>query len=278
MDIAGVRVGGRCPVRIMGVLNASPESFYRGSVRTGARGIAGAARRMEDDGADFVDVGGMSTAPYLRTRVPERTEAARVAAAVRAVAGATNLPISVDTYRAGPARAALDEGASIINDVTGLQGDPRMPDLVAERRPAVVLCAHRPGGTGGAGVAGPLSRSVRIARRCGASGILLDPAIGFFRRSGSGPVTRIRGGWAGRDARAIREISRIRGYPVLVSVSRKSFIGEVVGRGPEGRLAGSLAAEAAAVIYGADVIRTHDVAESRDAAGVARLLRPGKGL
>lgn len=269
-------------MRIMGVLNASPESFYRASVSTAGRAMRDAAGAMEAEGADFVDVGGMSSAPYLRTAVPARTEERRVLAAVRAAQDATNLPVSVDTCRASVARAALAQGAEVLNDVTGLKRDPGMPGVVSEFSPSVVLCAHHPGpaGPGPAAARALLRRSVRIAEAAGASGIALDPAVGFFRREGGMLGTRIRSGWAERDLSVIRGLGSLGGHPVLVSVSRKSFLGAVLGRGPEGLLAGSLAAEAAAVIYGADVIRTHDVAASRDAAAVALRLRPRgrKGL
>ncbi|RNJ79826.1 MAG: dihydropteroate synthase [Nitrosopumilus sp. H8] len=275
-QIGGVRVGGGSPVRIMGILNASPESFYKKSVASTKRSIRDAAGRMEDGGADFIDVGGMSTAPYLSTGVSEKTETRRILGAVKIIQNATNLPISVDTCRGGVARAALEQGVEIINDVTGLKHDKSMRHAVSEFSPSVILCAYDPGIVS-AGVATTrrlLRESVRIADKSGASGIVLDPAIGFFRKGGRGPYyTRIKSDWTSRDLSAIKKIGSLGNHPVMVSVSNKSFLGAILGKDPGDRLAGSLAAEAASVIHGADVIRTHNVEESRDAVAVARRLR-----
>ncbi len=278
--LGGVPVGGGSPVRVMGILNASPESFYKKSVMASPARMRSAAARMEMEGADFVDVGGASTAPYLPTAVPERTEAARVLKAVRAVQDATNLPVSVDTCRASVARAALECGAEILNDVTGLKFDAGMRGVVSEFGPSLVLCAYGAGRAAGdpAGSARALLRqSVSIARGCGvpSSRIVLDPAIGFFRRAGSGGAfTRTGSDWADRDVRVISRLRSIgRGRPVLVSVSNKSFLGRILGRdAPEDRLFGSVAAEAVSVVNGADVVRTHNVAQTRDAVAVASRL------
>ena len=122
-----VRVGGSNPVRIMGILNTSPESFYKKSVSVGKQKIVDAVYSMEEEGANFIDVGGMSTAPYLSTMVSEKTEAIRIVNAVKIIQQITNLPISVDTCRASVANEALELGVDIINDVTGLKYDPMMP-------------------------------------------------------------------------------------------------------------------------------------------------------
>ena len=116
-----VRVGGSNPVRIMGILNTSPESFYKKSISIGRQKIVNAIHRMEEGGADFIDVGGMSTAPYLSTMVSEKIEMTRIVNAVKIIQRTTNLPISVDTCRAGVAKEALELGVDIINDVTGLK-------------------------------------------------------------------------------------------------------------------------------------------------------------
>lgn len=277
----------------MGIINASPESFYGASVRTTRRAVAAAAARMQREGADIIDVGGMSTAPYLDTMIPEDVEAARVAMAVAAARSAASLPISVDTCRAGPAEAALERGASIVNDVTGLRYDPDLRGTAARHAASVVLCAHAPrADTGGwRETRALLEGSVEIARDAGVprSRIAVDPALGFFRRSGRGPLfTRTgRGGgaraarasWVARDLSIIRDLRRLRfGYPVVVSASAKSFIGAVIaggrGRGadapsPSRRAAGSLSCEAAAVLNGADVVRTHNVAGTAAAVAAA---------
>ncbi|RNJ80254.1 MAG: dihydropteroate synthase [Nitrosopumilus sp. B06] len=273
--IGGVKVGGSNPVRIMGILNVSPESFYKKSVATTKSRIRDAARCIEDKGADFIDIGGMSTAPYLSTMISERTETRRILDAVSIIQNATNLPISVDTCRAGVASAALGQGVEIINDVTGLKHDKAMRQAVSEFSPSVILCAYHAGAVS-AGVATTrrlLKESIRIAKESGASGMVLDPAIGFFRKSGRGIYTRIKSDWTGRDLSAIKKLGSLGSHPVMVSVSNKSFLGAILGKDPGDRLAGSLAAEAASVIYGADIIRTHNVEASRDAAAVAQKLR-----
>lgn len=297
----------------MGIINASPESFYGASVRTTRRAVAAAAARMQREGADIIDVGGMSTAPYLETMVPEETEAGRVAMAVEAAASASALPVSVDTCRAAPAEAALERGASIVNDVTGLRHDPALRGVAARHSASVVLCAHAPRARSGGWreTRALLERSVEMARDAGVprSRIAVDPALGFFRGSGSGPLfTRTGAGagaggrrgaadalsWARRDLGIIRDLRRLRfGYPVVVSASAKSFIGAAIGAGGPAapppalsrRAAGSLSCEAAAVLNGADVIRTHNVAAAAAAVAAAssasgrrapRRARPGR--
>ena len=137
-----VRVGGSNPVRIMGILNTSPESFYKKSISTSRQRIVDAVHIMEDEGADFIDVGGMSTAPYLSTMVSEKTEANRIINAVKIIQQKTNLPISVDTCRATVAKEALELGVDVINDVTGLKYDKMMPKIIERYYPSLILCAY----------------------------------------------------------------------------------------------------------------------------------------
>lgn len=272
----------------MGIINASPESFYGASVRTTRRAVAAAAARMQREGADIIDVGGMSTAPYLDTMIPEEEEAARVAMAVDAARSATPLPVSIDTCRAAPAEAALERGASIVNDVTGLRYDPELRGAAARHGASVVVCAHaaRANDGGWRETRALLEGSVEIARDAGVprSRIAVDPALGFFRgtgrgrlftRTGRGGGRAARGSWVRRDLSIIRDLRRLRfGHPVVVSASAKSFIGAVVGGGggapaPSRRAAGSLSCEAAAVLNGADVVRTHGVAGTAAAVAAA---------
>ena len=287
------RAGGTAPVLVMGIINASPESFYGASVRTTRRAVAAAAARMQREGADIIDVGGMSTAPYLDTMIPEGEEAARVAMAVEAVRSASSLPVSVDTCRAAPAEAALGRGATIVNDVTGLRHDPGLRGAVSRHAASVVVCAHaaRAEAGGWRETRALLEGSVEIARDAGVprSRIAVDPALGFFRGSGRGRLftrTGGRGGrpartsWARRDLSIIRDLRLLRfGYPVVVSASAKSFIGAVIGgasgggagraAAPSRRTAGSLSCEAAAVLNGADIVRTHNVAGTAAAVAAA---------
>jgi len=140
--IGNVRVGGKNPVRIMGILNTSPESFYKKSVNTTKTHIKNAVIQMEDEGVDFIDVGGMSTAPYLSTTVSEKVESKRVLNAIKIIQNVSNLPISVDTCRAKVARDALEYGIEIINDISGLKYDGKMQEVVSEFVPSLILCAY----------------------------------------------------------------------------------------------------------------------------------------
>ena len=270
-----IGVGPQYPVRIMGIINASAESFYKESVREGADEIKKEAAAMAEAGADYIDIGGMSTAPYLDAMVPEAVEFGRVQTAILAVSDACELPISVDTVRSGVARMALESGATILNDVSGFTHDPKMPDVISRYSPDIVLCAHSEQRRAGdeQDTAMLLAGMLGAAKKYGAdvSRTVVDPAIGFFRNADNPLCTRIDRDWALRDACMIRHLRSIAGgMPALVSASNKSFIGKMLdGRPPEGRLYGSLAAEAMAVAGGADIIRTHNVSQSRDAVRVA---------
>ena len=280
--LAGVAVGDGLPVAVMGVVNVSPESFHPGSVYRGESAILTAGLAMVEAGAALVDVGARSTAPYLETEIDEAVEAERLARAVETLAAKLPVPVSADTARPGPARAALEAGARVINDVSTLR-DPDVARLVAEHRAGLVIMAapHQPrraaprrrtprARTPAGTVRTLLADGLRRARRAGipAAHIVLDPGIGFFRDE---PMP-----WHEWDVRVLRELSALRrlGRPLCVGVSRKSFIGAIVERvDTVDRLAGSLAATAIAVLHGAALVRTHDVAETRDAVRVAERVR-----
>src|SRR5258705_6158282 len=139
--LAGVTLGRAVPVAVMGALNVSPESFHPGSVTTEGADLLAAALAMVDAGATLIDVGARSTAPYGTATVSDRDEQERLARAVETLAAKVPVPISADTTRPGPARAALDAGARIINDVSGLP-DPEGATLVCERRAGAILIAR----------------------------------------------------------------------------------------------------------------------------------------
>ena len=276
--LAQVKVSGTNPVRIMGILNTSPESFYKKSIKEEGQ-IAESARQMECEGADFIDVGGMSTAPYLSTMVSEREEIKRVSRAIRQIQNATNLPISVDTCRASVAKEALLLGAEILNDISGLKYDKEMVRIVSKFHPSVVLCAY-----GNKILSGDLllqtkrllQSSIEMARsaKIKPSNITIDPAIGFFRKAGKNPFyTKITKDWFQHDLDILRNLRFFKkmDYPILISVSNKSFIGKMIDKkDPSDRIYGSIVAEAIAVINGADIIRTHNVKETKDAVSVAQ--------
>ena len=271
--LGAVRVGGSYPVRIMGILNTSPESFYKKSISIGRQKIIDVVHRMEEEGADFIDVGGMSTAPYLSTMVPEKIEMVRVINAVKIIQRATNLPISVDTCRATVAKEALELGVDIINDVTGLKYDILMPKIIERYCPSLILCAYSKKIITGNQVLETkklLKKSLEIAKsaKIPRTKIVLDPAIGFFRKKGNNSFfTRINSDWVKRDLLILKNLRSIKSsMPLLVSVSNKSFIGKILKKeNPAARLAGSLAAEVVCVLNGADIIRTHNVAETKKA-------------
>ena len=278
--IANVGVGGKNPVRIMGILNTSPESFYKKSVNTSKTLIKNTAKLMEDQGADFIDVGGMSTAPYLTTSVSEKIESKRIQNAIKIIQNSTNLPISVDTCRARVAKDALEYGVEIINDISGLKYDKNMQDVISKYDPSLILCAYSQKSVNGNPVTITkklLQDSIKIAKKSHVPSkkIVLDPAIGFFRKSGKGPFfTKIKSDWLERDLSILKNLNSIKqNYPVLISVSNKSFIGKILGKeNPIDRLFGSISAEVVSVLNGADIIRTHNVGATKDAVTIASKL------
>ena len=279
-----VRVGGSNPVRIMGILNTSPESFYKKSISVGREKIIDTVSRMEGEGADFIDVGGMSTAPYLSTMISEKTESDRIVKAIKIIQNTTNLPISVDTCRSSVAKEVLELGVEIINDVTGLKHDPIMPIIIEKYCPSLILCAYSKRSITGNQIQATkqlLKKSLDIAKsaKIPRSKIVLDPAIGFFREKGKHSFfTKINSSWIQRDLSILKNLKEIKlNMPLLVSVSNKSFIGKILKKeNPSDRLAGSLTAEALCVLNGADVIRTHNVAETKDVVTIAKVYHKSK--
>ena len=275
-----IPVGDSNPVRFMGILNTSRESFYKKSISISKQRISDAVYRMEAEGADFIDVGGMSTAPYLATMISEKTEIDRIMKAIKIIQQISNLPISVDTCRAGVAKEALELGVDIINDVTGLKHDPRMPKTIEKYCPSLVLCAYSKKimtGNQLHNVKQLLNESLEIAKSVDIpkTKIVLDPAIGFFRKKGMGDFfTKINSDWFKRDLLILKNLKSIKSArPILVSVSNKSFIGKILKKeNPSDRLFGSLAAEVISVLNGANIIRTHNVGKSKETNTIAQEL------
>ena len=262
---------------VMGVVNATPDSFYPGSRRRGAAEAAEAALAMAEAGASIVDVGGESTRPGSDS-VGEEEELERVVPVVAAIRSRSGVAVSVDTRKASVARAALDAGADIVNDVSALLHDPAMAGLVAGRGVPVVLM-HMKGDPKTmqaspsysdcpAEVRAFLLEAAARAERAGVDRrrVILDPGIGFGKRLEDNLALIARLGELAAE-----------GYPVLVGLSRKSFVGAVTGRAVEERLAGSLGAACAAFLGGARIFRVHDVAETRDALRVFEAALRGRG-
>jgi dihydropteroate synthase len=261
-------------VLVMGIVNVTGDSFYAASRVDGAAAAAAAAGRMIEDGADIVDVGGESTRPGALPTDPAE-EMARLVPAIRAIKKAfPQSVVSADTYRAATARAALDAGADIINDITGA-ADPEMAELAAARGAPVVVMHMRgePGAMRMSPAYGDVVREVceflggrgeALARAgLGREKIIVDPGIGF------GKTTRDN-----LDLlRRLRELGGL-GFPVLLAASRKTVIGETLGGlPPEERLAGTIALSCQAVAAGANIVRVHDVKENARAIRMAEAVR-----
>ena len=285
--IGNVNVGGINPVRIMAILNTSPESFYKKSVNTSKNHIKNTVKQIESQGADFIDVGGMSTAPYLSTMISEKVESKRIVNAIKIIQNFTNLPISVDTCRAKVAQDSLEYGVEIINDISGLKYDEKMQEVISKFTPSLILCAYNSKVTLDGSISSTkklLKESLKIAKKSNilSENIVLDPAIGFFRKTGKGPFfTKTKSNWLERDLSVIKNLNLIKqSYPILISVSNKSFLGEILGKeDPSDRLFGSIAAETISVLNGSDIIRTHNVESTKDAIIVAsHLSKQHKGL
>lgn len=282
--LGNVSVGGSNPTRLMGIINTSPESFYKKTIVTKKQDLANLVRKMVDDGANFIDVGGMSTAPYLSTYVTEKVESKRIIEAIKIIQNVSNIPISVDTCRAGVAKDSLEEGAEIINDISGLKYDKKMVNIIEKYQPSLILCAFSKKTITGNQLKQTkilLKESLSLAKSVNLSlkKIVLDPAIGFFRKNGESPFfTKINSDWFERDLLLLNNLNLIKmGQPLIVSVSNKSFIGKLLKKeNPSDRLFGSIAAEAIAVINGADIIRTHNVRETKDAVLLAYKLAQKK--
>ena len=276
--LADVDVGDNNPVRVMGILNVSPESFYKKSVTTTKTRIKNAVKQMETEGADFIDVGGMSTAPYLDTAITEKIESKRIVTAIKIIQNVTNLPISVDTCRSSVAKIALEYGVQIINDISGLKFDAKMSQVISKFNPSLILCAYDSKPVSGNPVTAIkklFRQSLKIAQKSQISPekIVLDPAIGFFRKTGKNNFyTKINSDWVERDLSIIKNLDSIKipNFPILISISNKSFLGNYLGKeDPTDRLFGSIATEAISVIKGVNIIRTHNVAATKDAITMA---------
>jgi len=249
---------------VMGILNVTPDSFSDGGrFETPERAIA-QVRRMVEEGADILDIGGESTRPYGdAVAVSAEEEWARVSPVLPAAID-LGVPVSIDTMKAEVACKALALGASIINDVWGLQRDPGMASVAAEFQVPVIVMHNReradPTIDIVADVMAFFGRSLAIAERAGVARdrIVLDPGIGF----GKTPEQSIR-----LIARLDQFLSF--GLPLLIGLSRKRFINAVVRSEPQNRLAGSIAGNLLAVRAGARVLRVHDVAETVQALRVS---------
>jgi dihydropteroate synthase len=261
------------PVVLAGVLNLTPDSFSDGGRFASTEGAVAAGLEMVGQGAQWLDVGGESTRPGA-VPVPEPEEIRRVVPVIAALAErlAGRARISIDTYKAGTAVAALEAGATIVNDISGGHLDPDILHVAGERGAAVIL-GHMRGQPATmmtaidftdvcSEVADELGECVSRARAAGCRDIWADPGIGFGKELPHN-LSLLAG---------LGELKRRLGVPIMVGVSRKRFIGELTGRPVDGRRFGTAGAVAAAVLVGADAVRVHDVGDMRDVVGVVQAI------
>ncbi|MDQ3962045.1 MAG: dihydropteroate synthase, partial [Thermoproteota archaeon] len=257
MKINAMPVGKKFTVKVMGIINTSPESFYKGSVKTGEQEIAMTARQMQEDGAHIIDIGGMSTAPYVQTAVlvPIEEEIRRITGAIKVVKGVCDLPISADTPRAAVAKEAIAAGADAVNDVTGLKYDSKMADVAAKAGVSMIIGAYSkvPATGRTAGTLKALKKSISLASEAGIKDVTIDPSIGFFRQEGKNPFfTKMTDmPWYVRDTEILSNLHKLARLkkPICISVSRKSFIGYLLNlNAAEDRLIPSIACEMIAAL------------------------------
>ena len=262
---------------ILGILNVTPDSFSDGGRFFDPDLAVAHAKEMVAQGADIIDVGGESSRPGSEP-VSAREEKRRVLPVIEALADRVDVPISIDTYKSEVAREALDRGASMVNDISGLKESPDMVDLVAQQGASLVVMHMR--GRPKTMQKDPRYKDVvkevvsflkgQADRACGAGvskdRILVDPGIGF-------------GKTVDHNLELIRELGAVRrlGYPVLIGTSRKSFIGHLLGTEVDDRLEGTIASNVVAVLNGADFVRVHDVREIKRALTITDYVLRGKG-
>jgi dihydropteroate synthase len=255
--------------QVVGILNVTPDSFSDGGRLVTVEAAVAAAERMREAGANLLDVGGESTRPGA-TAPSEAEELRRVVPVIERLAAEVGLPISVDTRRAGVARAAVAAGAEIVNDVSGLAHDPAMAATVAELGVGVVVMHMRgdPATMDSLAAYGDVvgevtaelaaRRDAALAAGVAAEALVLDPGLGFAKTTA-------------HNLALLRRLERIAalGHPVLVGPSRKRFLGAITGGGVEDRDAATAAACVAARLNGASLFRVHDVVRAREALDVA---------
>jgi dihydropteroate synthase len=263
---------------IMGVLNCTPDSFYDGGRYFSHEAAIAHGQRLADEGADMIDIGGESTRPKGvygggAEPVSAEEEKRRVISVIEALSKSVNIPLSIDTYKAEVAAAAVHAGASLVNDISGFQFDPQMPATVAQLGVPVVIMHTK--GSPADMQSNPtyenlldelylyFEEQIELARAAGVveDRLIIDPGLGFGKRVQD-------------NYEILRRLPEFRGLgcPILIGPSRKSFVGKALNLPPEQRLEGTAAAVAVAVMNGAHIIRVHDVMEMRRVATIAGLI------
>ncbi len=256
---------------VMGIVNVTPDSFSDGGKFFSVNAAVSHALRLIDEGADFIDIGGESTRPGSEP-VPLDEELRRTIPVIKQLVSKTSIPISIDTYKADVARAALDAGAQIVNDISGATFDVKMMDTVAEYKASMVLMHIQ--GTPKTMQQQPsynhvvrevttfLMTQAKKAEEAGVQQIIIDPGIGF-------------GKTFEHNIQLLQKLSLLSslGYPLLIGVSRKSFIGTILNLPPSERVEGTAAAITVSIMRGAHIVRVHDVKEMKRVAMVTDVLK-----
>jgi len=258
---------------LVGVLNVTPDSFSDGGKFFDRKRAIEHGLRMVEEGADFIDVGGESTRPGSEP-IPVDEELRRVLPVIEGLAAKVTVPISIDTYKAAVAKRALEAGATIVNDITGLRFDPEMVHVIVECNASVIIM-HMQGtpktmqqnpvyGEVVSEVRTFLSERAAFAEEQGINQILIDPGIGFGKR-------------LEHNLEIFRRLNEftVLGYPLLIGPSRKSFIGTILNLPVDSRFEGTAAAVAVSILNGANVVRVHDVQAMKRVSMVVDAIKRG---
>src|SRR6185369_13914931 len=257
---------------IVGVLNVTPDSFSDGGVAFEPERAIARALEMQSEGADIIEIGGESTRPGS-VRLSTSEELSRVLPVLRGLAARLNIPIAIDTYKSEVAKAAISEGASIINDISALRFDPAIADVAREERAALVLMHMRgdpetmqklaPSADIFAEIESDLGIAIGISQSRGVDldQLVIDPGIGF-------------GKTLDQNLAILNNLDRFESFdlPLMIGTSRKSFIGRLTGKTEGERIMGTAASVAAAIMRGAHIVRVHDVKEIVDVVRVTDAL------
>ncbi len=261
---------------IMGILNVTPDSFSDGGKYFSFEDATNQAIRMEKEGADIIDIGGESTRPGA-TSISAEEEKNRVIPVIEELIKKIKIPISIDTYKSEVAKQALDLGVLMVNDITAFRGDKKLADVIRDYNVSVCLM-HMKGKPRSMQINPSYNDVVleiydflkeranfAISYGIQKEKIIVDPGLGFGKRTGKGIED---------NCEILKKLSELKklGYPICIGASRKTFIGNICGRTSqlpvEDRLEGSLAATCVAILNGADIVRVHDVKETRICANL----------
>ena len=270
-----IKIGDHVDTRLMAIMNLSPSSFFKGSIKQSEDEIQSHIERIIEEGADIIDVGAISSAPTFlyngKERISETTEINRLSIFFKAYKKlGTDFPVSVDTQSAITADYVLSQGATIINDISGFKSDPQLPRIISEYSASVIVMACRrvPGDVFSIEeILTELQNSINLGLHAGIDKmrIVIDPGLGSWVPQRN----------AENDYKLICHLTNFRElkHCILVGISRKSFIGKILNVPPEKRLWGSLAATTVAILEGSHIIRTHDVRATKDVSQITDYIK-----